>query len=153
MALAADAMLGMANRFKVTINPANRSLGSWAKASGLDVTFEVPTYYSGEDWNYVWSFPGKTKYSTIKLVRSAVAKDTPEVKKWLDETAKEFKNHEVTIALHDAHGLVPVMTWTCVSAFPQKWSIEPFEAGNSKIALETLEISHGGFLTDQKKLP
>lgn len=149
--LAQDAMLGMGNRFKVTIMPDNRSLGSWAKADGLSVEWDVPEYRSGEDWNYVWSFPGKTKYNLIKLVRSAVKTDTPEVKKWLDETALEFKVHLVTIQLSDAHGS-PVMDWTCQSAFPKKWSVEGFDAGNSKISLETLEISHGGFLADQRKL-
>ena len=44
------------------------------------------------------------------------------------------------------------MTWTCEGAFPAKWSVVQFDAGTSKIATETLEISHVGFLVDEKKL-
>ena len=150
MGLAEDAQLGMANRFKVTIDPSNRSLGSFAKAQGLEVTIEVPEYRSGEDWNYFWSFPGKTKYQTIKLERAAVKGDTEKVKQWYEETATEFKSHTVTIELLDAKG-DQILAWTCEGAFPAKWSITTFEAGTSKIAVETLEISHIGFLADAKK--
>ena len=41
MPIADDVKLGLANRFLVTVIPSNRSLGSWAKAEGLDVSWEV----------------------------------------------------------------------------------------------------------------
>jgi phage tail-like protein len=148
--LAEDALLGMANRFMVTIDPSSRSLGSFAKAQGLEVSIEVPEYRSGEDWNYLWSFPGKTKYQTIKLERAAVKGDSEEVQKWYAETATAFKTHIVTIELQDAKG-EKILAWVCQGAFPAKWSITTFEAGTSKIAVETLEISHVGFLEDAKK--
>src|SRR5262245_27276889 len=151
MAIGQNDLMGMAHRFHVVINPANRSLGTWAKASGLEVKWDVPEYRSGEDWNYVWTFPGITKYQTIKLERAVVAKDTKEVKKWLDETALTYKSHEITITVYDAHGEASA-DWTCVSAFPSKWSVVQFDAGSSKIATETLELNHSGFLADQRKL-
>ena len=51
MPIADDVKLGLANRFLVTVIPSNRSLGSWAKAEGLDVSWEVPDYRAGDSWN------------------------------------------------------------------------------------------------------
>ena len=48
MPIADDVKLGLANRFLVTVIPSTRSLGSWAKADGLDVTWEVPDYRAGD---------------------------------------------------------------------------------------------------------
>ena len=151
MPIGQNTLLGLANRFVVRIDPSGRSLGSWAKVDGLEVEWEMPDYRSGEDWNYKWSFPANTKYPNVKLQRSAVKGETEDVKKWLEETSLTFKNHQITIILHDAHG-DPVMEWTCEGAVPKKWGVQGFEAGTSKIALETLEFSHCGFLLDEKKL-
>jgi phage tail-like protein len=150
MAVADDAVLGLSNRFKVDVNPGNRSLGSWAKVEGLDVTWEVPDYRAGDQGNFRWLFPGKTTYSNVKLTRSAVKDDTKSVKEWLEENSVNFKPSEITITLNDAQHKA-VMDWTCKNCIVLKWSVQGFDAGASKVALETLEFSHRGFLDDETK--
>jgi hypothetical protein len=34
------------------------------------------------------------------------------------------------------------------NAVPTKWSIQGFDAGASKVAIETLVVAHAGFLAD-----
>jgi len=148
MAVGAEAQMGLANRFKVTVMPENRSLGSWAKVEGLDVTWEVPDYRAGDQGNFRWLFPGKNSYSNVKLSRTAVKGDTQSVKDWLEENSKEFKPSEITITLKDAHN-DDVMEWTCKNSVVLKWSVQGFDAGASKVAIETLEFSHRGFLDDE----
>jgi phage tail-like protein len=147
--IADDVQLGLTNRFLVTVIPSSRSLGSWAKAEGLDVTWEVPDYRAGDSWNQRWFFPGFTKYTNVKLSRAANAKDTEEVKKWLDEVATKFTVGNIQVELRDAQN-TGVFTWELRNALPVKWSIGGFDATQSKVAIETLELTHLGFLADDK---
>jgi phage tail-like protein len=146
--VAADAQMGLSNRFAVDVMPGDRSLGSWAKVEGLDVTWEVPDYRAGDQGNFRWLFPGKNSYSNVKLSRTVVNGDTQSVKEWLEENSMNFKPSEITITLKDAAG-VAVMDWTCKNAVVLKWSVQGFDAGASKVAIETLEFSHRGFLDDE----
>jgi phage tail-like protein len=148
MAVGEHSQLGLVNRFKVDVMPASRSLGSWAKVEGLDVTWEIPDYRAGDQGNFRWLFPGKTTYKNVMLQRTAVKPDTEGVKQWLEENSKTFVPSEITIHLLDAHG-DEVMHWTCKNAVVLKWSVQGFDAGASKVALETLEFSHRGFLDDE----
>jgi phage tail-like protein len=148
--LKGDVKLGLSNRFTVTVDPGKFELGSFGKAEGLDVTWEMPDYRAGDAGNYRWFAPGLTKYSTIKLSRSVSADDTPKVKGWLETNSKKFEHWVITITLMDAAQL-PVMKWECENAIPLKWSVQSFDAATSKIAIETLEFSHLGFLDDHMK--
>jgi phage tail-like protein len=148
MPVAADAQLGLVNRFKVVVMPSARSLGSWAKVEGLDVTWEVPEYRAGDQGNFRWLYPGKTTYKNVSLQRTAVKGDTQNVKLWLEENSMKFVPSEITITLMDAQG-ADVMDWTCKNAVVLKWSVQGFDAGASKVAIETLEFSHRGFLDDE----
>jgi phage tail-like protein len=149
MAHKEDANLGLSNRFSVVVEPGKYELGSFGKIEGLDVTWEMPEYRAGDAGNYRWFLPGFTKYSTIKLSRSVSAKDSPQVMKWLSAHSMKPERWQITIELKGA-AMDGVVRWTCEQALPLKWSIPPFDASTSKIAVETLEFSHLGFLEDHK---
>jgi phage tail-like protein len=141
--------IGMANRFAVTVNPGNHDFGTFSEVSGLDVTWDVLMYQAGDQGNNKWILPGNTKYSTVKLARTA-CDDTAKVKEWLDKTSFDHEPHMVTIKLFDESYSTPLMTWELRSAMPTKWSITGFKAATSAIATETLELAHVGFLADEK---
>ncbi len=146
MPTAADALLGLVPRFLVKID--GEDLGSFTKVSGLDVTWDVAEYRAGDGKNDRWYFPGLTKYSTIKLERAAEKVGTPQVHKWLESNSFKFKSQSGKIELHDAHGDA-VMHWTLRHVMPVKWSIVPFDATQSKVATEVLELAHMGFLENE----
>jgi phage tail-like protein len=148
MPLKDQAMLGLGNRFKVSVTvPSPMELGSWAKAEGLDVTFDVCEYRAGDAWNHRWFFPGATKYSTVKLSRAVNKDDTGKVKTWLNDTATKHVPGDIKVVLLDSQS-AEVTDWLLRSAMPSKWAITGFDAGSSKLAIETLEIVHLGFLED-----
>jgi phage tail-like protein len=140
--------LGLANRFSVTIDFARYDLGSWAQADGLSVKWSVAEYRAGDAGNLRWYFPGNTEYSTIKLTRAA-SEDSKKVKQWLDDTSFQWKPYTGHIVLHDS-GAKEIMTWELQQVMPVHWQIVPFDAMASKVATETLELSHLGFLADHK---
>ena len=157
MPLAADIALGLANRFSLTVDsPAAVNLGSWNKVEGLDVKFDVAEYRAGDNGNDRWYFPGNSQYQTVKLTRS-VCDDTKKVMQWLADTAKGSDKIPTNMAVIELYGSdsskPPVMKWNLRSAFASHWNIGGgFEAGASRVVLETLEIVHMGFLEDEFKL-
>ena len=44
------------------------------------------------------------------------------------------------------------MDWELKNVMPVRWSITGFDAGASRVATETLELNHRGFLADEMKL-
>jgi phage tail-like protein len=148
MPLNDQSVIGLANRFTVKVTPGDHDLGSWTKAEGLDVTWDVADYRAGDGGNQRWFFPGNTKYSHVRLSRAAAQGDSEKVKDWLSKTS--FHNQsgqEVQITLHDS-STKKVLDWHLKNAMPAKWSIANFEAGGSNVAIETLELVHEGFLDD-----
>jgi len=149
MPLAAETQLGMSMRFTVKIDEKKYDLGSWSKVSGLDVTWDLVEYRAGDGpKNERWYFPGLTKYSTIKLERAVQDADTKSVRKWLEENSFKHKVTSGKVELLDAK-LAPVMDWTLRHVIPIKWSISPFDSSANKVALETLELAHMGFLENE----
>ena len=157
MPIADDVQLGLANRFLVTVIPSTRSLGSWAKVEGLDVTWEVPDYRAGDAWNQRWFFPGTTKYTNVKLSRAANAKDTEEVKKWLDEVATKFTVGNMNEVLrrcklydYDAHawldfnGEVTAVPIDCSQGKPRPDSLCPRDRRRPRRALSGRGEVSGG---------
>jgi phage tail-like protein len=148
MALASDIQLGMAMRFSVKIDKTTYDLGSWVKVSGLDVTWDIAEYRAGDGANERWFFPGLTKYSTIKLERGVQAEGTKAVREWLESNSFKHEVQSGKVELLDAKS-EPVMSWTLRHVLPVKWSISPFDAMATKVAIETLELAHMGFLENE----
>jgi phage tail-like protein len=142
-----DTMLGLAMRFSVTIDHGMYNLGSWQKVEGLDVQWEIVEYRAGDQKNQRWYFPGFTKYSNIKLSRAASKDDTEKVKKWLNSNSFKMEKQSGSVKLLDAKG-EEVASWDLENVIPVHWSVSGFDATASKLAIETLELAHAGFLDE-----
>jgi phage tail-like protein len=153
MALSDTSKVGLSNRFVVTMSGKQKyDLGSWSKADGLDVTWDVAEYRMGDAGNDRLYFPGNTKYTNVKLSR-AVSEEYAKTKEWLDETSFNWAPFEGKIELYTAKIEDKVVaTWTLRDVMPSKWNVATFDAGASQVAIETLELCHRGFLEDEQKL-
>lgn len=147
MAIATETQLGLSMRFDVTIDN-SYDLKSWSKASGLEVSWDICEYRAGDGKNDRWYFPGLTKYQTIKLERAANLDDTKKVKEWLESNSFKHEVQTGSVVLMDAK-LGEVHKWSLRHVLPVKWNIQAFEAGSSKVAIESLELAHMGFLEDE----
>ncbi|MEV7418824.1 phage tail protein [Streptomyces sp. NPDC089919] len=146
MPLNDNSTLALANRFSVVVDNGEYDLGSWAQVQGLDVQWKMADYRAGDSGNDRWFFPGFTEYTPLKLTRAACS-DSEKVKDWLNCNSFSSKGNTGEIILMDPHNK-KVISWTMRRIVPVKWSITSFEAGQSKVALETLELQHLGFLDD-----
>jgi phage tail-like protein len=151
MALTDTSQIGLSNRFVVSMSGKSEyDLGSWTKAEGLDVSWDVAEYRMGDGGNDRLYFPGNTKYTNVRLSRG-VSEEATKTKAWLDKNSWEMEVFTGFIELYTS-GAKAVTQWTLRDVMPSKWSISTFDAGASSVAIETLELVHRGFLEDERKL-
>lgn len=151
MGLTDTSSIGLANRFVVSMSGKSEyDLGSWTKAEGLDVAWDIAEYRMGDGGNDRLYFPGNTKYTNVRLIRG-VSEETEKVKAWLNKNSWEMEVFTGSIQLYTT-AAKKVTEWTLRDVMPAKWSITSFDAGASQVAMETLELVHRGFLEDERKL-
>jgi phage tail-like protein len=125
-------------------------LGNWYRVEGLSVKFELAEYRAGDTGNRRWIEPAHTTYSNVKLSRATTLKYTKLVMDWLQETS--FTRQEVTAKItgvplwHENLNPKHIVTWNLRGVIPVSWSGPQFDASTGKMATETLELAHEGFL-------
>jgi phage tail-like protein len=140
-------LFGMSHHFIIVIDNPTYDLGSWQKASGLTVTWDVATYRAGDQGNEFWIYPAATKYQNIKLTRP-VSPSSNVTQAWLAATSANMMPLSGAILLCGSMG-VPIITWRLYQFFPVSWQVGEFSAAEAKVVTETLELAHTGFLDDQ----
>ncbi|BCJ37201.1 phage tail protein [Actinocatenispora thailandica] len=140
--------MGTAHHFFVHLDRSAYDLGSWQKASGLKVSWQMCEYRSG-DSNHVRQYPGNPSYERIRLSRVACP-DSAVVRRWLASLSAEHDPISGVIQMLSSD-LKPIIEWTLRDLFPVSWSIGEFDAGGPKAIVETLELAHTGFLDDSVK--
>lgn len=143
-------MIGMSHWYTVAIDNIRYDFGSWAKVSGLTVTWEVCELRTGDSPNQAIGFPGHTKYEKITLSRAACAQSRA-VQQWLIQTSQNPQPQSGAIQLLDSTG-TGLVEWRLNEFFPVGWSITDFDTGGGKPVMETLSLMHSGFLGDQVSL-
>jgi phage tail-like protein len=144
---------GLAMRFKVSVS--GLSLGSWSACKGLKVQFETSPVTSGGDYSGDRILPKQLKYSNVTLERAVHPTESQTVKAWLGQAVSEWMNYDgsgepsagetAKITLLGAQGQ-EVMSWTLIGVYPASWTGPSLSATDNKVATETLELVHQGFL-------
>jgi len=139
-------------RFHVKIDPYD--LGYWSKVDGLSVKFEIAEYRSGDTKNRRWIEPCHTTWGTVKLSRATTLEYTQKVLRWLQATS--FKSDDAWTGVitayplwYDEYGAESEqhkLEFPLMGILPVAWSGPQFDAGAGRLAMETLEIAHEGFL-------
>jgi len=134
---------GLASRFQVVID--GQDLGAWSKCSGLEVDFQHETYEELGNNAFVHFLPKAAKYTPITLQRACTSEESNALQVWLGTMVMQPTKGTACITLHDgAQG--EVITWTLTGVFPKKWTGPQLEGKSQEMAIETLVLSHEGFL-------
>ena len=149
---------GLAMRFSVTID--GRNLGDWSACKGLKVELKVTPVRSGGDYSTEQILPDHVHYPNITLERAVHPTDSKTVKTWLEEVVSEWMNYDgsgtpyaggtAEIKLLGVQG-TEVMSWDLTGVYPVAWSGPSLIATDNKVAIETLELAHRGFLDPSAK--
>jgi phage tail-like protein len=112
--------------------------------SGLESKFSTESYREGGQNHFQHTLPSLTEYSNLILKRGFL-KDSSLIK-WCEDAfqllAIEPKNIVIKLLNRDHK---PLVTWNVVNAWPLSWSISEFDAQQSTLVIETLELHYDYF--------
>lgn len=115
-------------------------LGGFTECRGLESGLEIETYLEGGVNDRVLRFPTRMSYPNITLVRGVGLGE--DLWLWHEEFQKgEGKRRDGLIILQDRMKL-PIKTWSFTNGLPVGWTGPTFNAGESAVAIESLEIAH-----------
>jgi phage tail-like protein len=129
--------------FVVKIDDEN--LGAFNSCDGLGCEFVMEQREEGGNNGVVWQLPTRLKFSNVKLTRPVSRKNT-QIMKWFSEMSSGIKRKTATIEARTVEGTV-VARWALVGVVPVRWTGPQLSADSPKVATETIELAHHGFLS------
>ena len=125
------------------------NLGAFSSCDGLGCEFVMEQREEGGNNGMVWQLPTRIKYSNIKLTRPVTAASA-QITKWFASLAGGIERKTATIEARTLGGTV-IASWALEGVVPVRWSGPQLSPDSPKVATETLELAHHGFLSPAKK--
>lgn len=114
------------------------------EVSGLNVEIETETRKAGGENRFTYVLPTRSKYNNLVLKRGLLLNSA--LLKWLKDAVQNIEVEPITVwvtLLNEEHE--PLHTYTFINAWPIKWSASDLNAEESKLVIETLELSYHYF--------
>lgn len=128
--------------FAVSID--DKDLGTFNSCEGLGIEVVLEQREEGGNNGFVWQLPTRLKYSNVKLSRP-LGPDTMKVAKWFASMAGGVTRRTAIIVAKSSDDTV-VARWGLADVVPVRWSGPSLNLDSPKVAIETIEIAHHGFL-------
>lgn len=140
----------LASRFVLKVDDVE--LGAFTEVSGLALSIEVEELVEGGQNHFAHHLLGRITWPHLVFKRGVT--DSAALLAWISTFSGAglhgesyvTKGSPGSIRLNDSQGN-EVQSWAFVNAKPVKWTGPTFAAGASDVALEELEVAHGGFST------
>ncbi|MDO6675267.1 phage tail-like protein [Tenacibaculum gallaicum] len=132
--------------FKVEFEDISTSQGdnSFQSVSGLSVDLETEEITEGGENRFKHTIPVRSKYPNLVLKRGMLVDS--EVIKWCKDALGNFEIQPVNInVMLLGEDEQTIQTWNVKHAYPVKWNVGDFNAEESKLVIETLELSYNYF--------
>jgi phage tail-like protein len=133
--------------FKVVIGVRGPDVdAAFQEASGIGPQMEIEAYREGGENRFVHSLPKGVKHPTLTLKRGVASKNSRLVQ-WcksvleggLDEP---ILPQDIQVQLLDETGTDILREWSFQNAYPTHWTVDPFQADKSAVAIEKIELSY-----------
>jgi phage tail-like protein len=153
----AQVTIGLAMRFRVLVDGLSGGtldLGQWSSCKGLRADYNPRRFRAHGNAGYEHVLPGALSYPVIQLERAMDPVSSAALQKWLKAQAAQLYGEPgattpvgttAHIVLMDRAGS-QVAAWDLRAARPSAWVGPTLNAFDSKVAIETLELVHEGFL-------
>jgi phage tail-like protein len=135
-----------ANAMRFDVKVDGLELGSFTALDGIGASYAVEQYQEGGMNDFVHQLPGRLSYTNVKLTRP-VDLQSKGLAAWFSSMARGFGTLRCTatiIAFNDNRE--PVAEWTLTGVYPVRYTGPSFSADSGKVATESLELAHNGFL-------
>ncbi len=126
-------------------------LGSDVKfqqVNGLSVTMQTEDYIEGGENRFVHKLPVRTNYATLELKRGFFIDS--ELTDWVRDALEKFKIRPMNLVvklLNQDHE--PLVWWKVINAYPIEWTIDSFNAEESKLVIESMKLNYQYFVMDK----
>ena len=128
--------------FSVKID--DEELGSFNSCDGLGCEVVIEQREESGNNGFVWQLTTRIKYGNVKLTRP-VGKDSAKLTAWLASFATGVTRQTATISARGPDNEV-VASWSLDGVIPVRWSGPQLSPDSPKVATETVELAHHGFL-------
>lgn len=130
----------LAFRYEVQLD--DLPVAGFSEIGGLALETQVMDYAEGGLNSHVHKLPGRTQQQPLVLKRGIVDR---ELWRWYwDVTQGVVRRRSGSVVVKDPAGGEDVLTFQFRDAFPAKWQGPQLNAGQSAVAVETLELVHEG---------
>ena len=118
------------------------ALAGFAECSGLDMSMDIEEYKEGGNNGTILRFPTRVKWGNLRMKRGMTF--AGDLWQWhYDFSQGVGKRRDGMIVLQDEQHN-PSIVWSFTRALPTKWTGPSFNAGQSQVAFEEIEIAHEG---------
>lgn len=136
------ALIDTTTQFTTALGATALVLGGFTECSGLDAALQVEDYMEGGENTFVHKLPGRITWANITLKRGITLDEG--LWNWhLSFVEGKGKRRDGLIVLQNEL-LMPIKTWIFKRGLPLKWTGPAFNAGQSAVAVESIEIAHEG---------
>lgn len=121
---------------------------SFQEVQGLSSEVELESIKEGGENRFTHRVPGRAKYPNLVLKRGLITFGSI-LATWCEECLSgeyttPIEPKTLTVMLMDEYQ-IPLRTWNIVNAYPVKWQVSDFNAMESKLAIETIELAYNYF--------
>ena len=133
--------------FQIEID--GRNLGFFTGCEGLGAEVVIEQREEGGNNGFVWQLPTNVSYPNIRLTRPLTA-ETTKIAEWVSGLMRGVRRHTGRLVAFNSHGEM-VAEWGLLDVVPVRWTGPSFNPESPKVATETLEIAHHGFIDAKAK--
>ena len=127
-----------------SVNIHDHDLGVFTQCDGLGCEVVVEQREEGGQNGFIHQLPGRMKYTNIKLTRP-ITTDSAKVAKWFASMQGKVTRSTAEICAMTMDGKI-VTKWELQGVIPVKWTGPQFNVDGPKVATESIELAHHGFL-------
>ncbi len=114
--------------------------------AGLSIDLETEEIAEGGENRFKHKIPGRPKYPNLILKRGLLVDSS--LLEWCKEATENFNFSPTNILVKLLNKEnEPLVSWNVVNAYPVKWSVSDLNAEESKLVIETIELSYSYFNT------
>ncbi len=130
--------------FQLGTGPLAADDARFQTVSGLSVEYDYESFKEGGENRFEHKLPVRTKYADMVLKRGMLTGSS--VIKWFLAAFRdrEFSPADINVILMNEAG-DPLRTWNVAHAIPKKWLVSDFNANESSVVIETMELTYRYF--------
>ncbi len=116
--------------------------GGFSECTGLETNLDIEEYREGGNNGTVLHFPTRVKWTNLRLKRGVTFAD--DLWNWhYDFSRGKVKRRDGIVALQDERQN-PAKVWSFKRGLPVRWAGPAFNATQSQVGFEEIEIAHEG---------